>query len=239
MQRILRKALLPFFLFIYLFTAFIAYLPPSFTAKADSTHKRGDYACILEDGVFFYADPAATTPLFTIPATYYVQLLDYTPTYCRVEYQTDDTLTQQLVGYVATRSLTFIPYTPKRPYLQLIFSVDYRIENGTQNGDGFLTQITKTCAYYGDYAVGNVTYCYVLIDGSFGYIPKPATLSFEDNKEYADYLQTLNGSTSETTPKKENNTPAQIAILVTLCLLVPLIAALILKPKRDPFHPEE
>lgn len=239
MQRILRKALPPLLLFIYLFTAFIAYLPPSFTAKADSTHKRGDYACVLEDGAFFYADPTATTPLFELPVTYYVQLLDYTPTYCRVEYQTDDTRTQRLIGYVATNKLTCVPYTPKRPYLQLIFSVDYRIENGTQNGDGFLTQITKTCAYYGDYIIGNVTYCYVLIEGSFGYVPKPATLTFEENKEYADYLQSLNDATSEKTSDKENNTPAQIAILVTLCLLVPLIAALILKPKRDPFHPEE
>ena len=224
-------------LLITLVSAFIAYLPPSFTVKAEQTPQRGDYACVVNDGVFFYADPTAATPLFLLPATYYVKLLDYTPTYCRVEYQTEDTLTQRIVGYVATNAITFVPYAPKRPYLQLIFSVDYRIENGAQNGDGLLTQITKTCAYYGDYTIGGGAYCYVLIDGVFGYVPKPQTLSYEANKEYADYLQTL--TPDESAKKSENNTPAQIAILIALCLLIPLIAALILKPKRDPFYPNQ
>ena len=239
MQRILRTALTAISLFILLFNTFIAYMPPSFHAKADDLPQRGDYACVLKSNVLFYAEATAERGLFYLPATYYVRLLDYTPTYCRVEYQTNDTHTQRLIGYVATDEITFVPYTPRRPYLSYVFTVEYRIENA-QNGDGFLTHITKTCAYYGDYLVGVNAYCYVLIEGEFGYIPKPETIRYEPNEEYAEYQERLNGKTTDTDVEREKkNSPAQIAILVTLCLLVPLIAALILKPKRDHFLKDE
>ena len=209
-----------------------------FLAKAEnSTPQSGDFACIQTDGVFFYATPNEQDGLFRLPPTYYVRLLDYTPTYCRVEYQTDGQRTKRLVGYVKTEKLTFVPYIPKHPYLQCVFEVEYKIDDSAQTAEGFLTQITMTCAYYGDYNVGSNTYCYVLREGEFGYIPKPNHLYIEENTEYAEYLQSLTPPPEESAePKAKTNTPAQIAILIALCLLVPLLAALILKPKstHDP-----
>ncbi len=242
MLKFLRSALAPLCIIIWLFAYFIAYLPPSFTAKAEnSTPQRGTYACILNDNAFFYATPDEKDGLFLLPPTYYVRLLDYTHTLCRVEYQTEDVHTRRLIGYVKTEHLVFVPYVPRRPYLQYLFDVTYRVEDSKQTSDGFLTEITMSCAYYGDYEIGSEIYCYVLREGEFGYVPKPAELRYEENTEYADYLEALknNPSGGNGGTKTKDNTPAQIAILVVLCLLVPLLAALILKPKRDPYPPSE
>lgn len=229
-------ALTRLLLLIFLCTPFIAYLPPVFEAKAENAlPQTGTYACVDGTDVFFYGVPDEKDGLFLLPSTYYVRLLDYTPDFCRVEYQTDGMATKRLVGYVKTEQLAFIPYVPKQPYPHCIFDVEYKIDNTAQTADGFLTQIKMSCTYYGDYNVGSATYCYVLREGEFGYIPKPYDLHIQKNNEYAEYLETLKTPPEEKTENEgKNNSPAQIAILIALCLLVPLLAALILKPKSTP-----
>lgn len=236
MQKKFFAALTRLLLFIFLCTPFIAYLPPTFKAKAENTPpKKGDYACVNGADVFFYGVPDEKDGLFLLPSTYYVRLLDYSADFCRVEYQTDGTDTKRLVGYVKTEQINFIPYVPKQPYPYCIFDVEYKIDDSAQTADGFLTQIKMSCLYYGDYNVGSSTYCYVLREGEFGYIPKPYDLHIEKNTEYAEYLETLQSAPIEKTENEgKSNSPAQIAILVALCLLVPLLAALILKPKSTP-----
>ena len=238
MRKIFTRALIALLTFLCLSTPFTSYMVGAFWAKAEtSTTQIGDYACVLTEDVFFCATANEQDALFCLPPTYYVHLLEYSPIFCKVEYQADSNHTKRLVGYVKTEQLTFVPYVPKRPYLTCVFDVEYKLEEGVKTEDGFLTQITMRCAYYGDYQVGSTTYCYVLREGEFGYVPKPANLYLSKNTEYEEYLSTLSPSTEEgTAPKTKNNTPAQVAILIALCLLVPLLAALILKPKstHDP-----
>ena len=200
---------------------------------------QGEYACILEDA-FFYSVPNENSGLFLLPKTYYVRLLDYGTDYCKIEYQADEGYAQKVVGYARTSALTFVDYVPERPYLYYLFDVTYRAEDASSVHSSFLDEITMTCAYYGDYKIGSKTYCYVLREGKFGYVSKPPSLYYEENTEYAEYLENLQASTStpppsdNTTPQKESVSPIHVAILVALCLLVPLLAALILKPPRRP-----
>ena len=194
----------------------------------------GDYACILSDDVFFYASTDGRKGLFLLPKSYYVRLLEYRSDYCKVEYHSDNSA-KRLVGYVATEKLTFVNYVPARPYLYYVFDLRYKIEDTDQTDSAFLTEITISCVYYGDYVVGSERYCYVLRGEEFGYVPKPNTLIYEDNDEYADYVASLQppsepDSEAETPTVTEENSPAQIAILVAICLLVPILAALLLKP---------
>ena len=195
----------------------------------------GDYACILSDDVFFYANADGRKGLFLLPQSYYVRLLEYHTDYCKVEYQTDADA-KRLVGYVATEKLTFVEYTHSRPYLYYVFDLRYKIEDTDHVDSAFLTEITISCIYYGDYVIGSERYCYVLRGEEFGYVPKPITLVYEDNEEYADYVASLLPPTEpeveqeEETSNIEKNSPAQIAILVAICLLVPILAALLLKP---------
>ncbi len=200
----------------------------------------GDYACILQADTFFYATPAETQGLFLLPQSYYVKLLDYGEGYCRVEYLTDDKESQRVVGYVKTTALTFVDYLPKRPYFFYQFELRYRIEESALPNDDFLNEITLLCTYYGDYNVGSKTYCYVLRDGSFGYVPKPDDLSVPENTEYADYIaQKETAPSPQPTEEDSPSSPAQIAILIALCLLVPILAAFILKPPRRPPYETE
>lgn len=194
----------------------------------------GDYACILSDDVFFYANADGRKGLFLLPKSYYVRLLEYRSDYCKVDYQTDDSA-KRLVGYVATEKLTFVDYTPSRPYLYYVFDLHYKIEDTDHVDSTFLTEITVSCVYYGDYVIGSERYCYVLRGEEFGYVPKPASLVYEDNEEYADYVASLLPPTEPEADEEEvvtegKSSPAQIAILVAICLLVPILAALVLKP---------
>ena len=113
----------------------------------------------------------------------------------------------------------------------------YTIEDAETGNSSFLTEITLSCVYYGDYRVGSETYCYVLRGEEFGYIPKPSGFSYDPNTEYADYLSSLSPPSSDSSeePLPTNGaSPMQIAILIVICLLVPVLAALILKPPKKP-----
>ena len=160
--------------------------------------------------------------------------------YCKIEYLTEDSYTKKLLGYAKTSELTFVDYIPQRPYLYHYFEVTYRNDHAETTNSSFLDQIVMVCAYYGDYKVGSKTYCYVLRESQFGYVTKPTSLYYEENTEYAEYLEHLQASASvptedePQTPSKTSVPPLHVAILIALCLLVPLLAALILKPPRRP-----
>ena len=205
-------------------------------ASADAPTPNG-YACVLQENAFFYSAPDERQGLFLLPATYYVKLLDYDVEYCRVEYLYDSENTKRLIGYAKTSALTFVEYVPDQPYFYHLFDVRYRIEEDGLKDSAFLNELTLTCTYYGDYKIGSKLYCYVLREGSFGYVPKPDSLQIPQNTEYEEWLATQTPASSEEPlppAEKESSSPAQIAILVALCLLVPILAALILKPPRRP-----
>ncbi len=203
-------------------------------ASAASTPEVGDYACVLETDSYFYASPDESKGLFLLPRTYYVRLLEYGAEYSKVEYLYDDAQVKRVVGYAKTPLLTFVDYVPKRPYFYHVFSLSYRIDETQAQSSDFLNEITVTCAYYGDLELSGKQYCYVLRGETFGYVPKPAQLTVKENTEYAEYLAQQEQAAIEQTPEKKESSPAQIAILVALCLLVPVLAALILKPPRRP-----
>ncbi len=245
------RARLPIFLYILLFLATLfpcawgispaVKVAATSSTQPSSTPTVGDYACILNDDAFFYASADERKGLFLLPQSYYVRLIEYRSDFCKVEYQRNESDAQRLVGYAKTQDLTFVEYAPVRPYLYYVFDVTYTIENAELNSS-FLTQITLSCVYYGDYLVGSETYCYVLRGEEFGYIPKPNGLFYEENTEYADYLASLAPPPSEEPPKDtdENKTsPMQIAILIVICLLVPILAAFIVKPPHKTIYQAE
>lgn len=201
----------------------------------------GGYACILSDTAYFYESKNEDSGLFLLPESYFVKILETGETFCKIEYLYDDAHVKKLTGYAHTSQLTFVDYIPERPYLYCLFNLRYSLDNSF-NGEGFLDGITVICAYYGDYIVGSKTYCYVLQGDEFGYVPKPNDLFFEKNPEYADHLAAAlpddkDSTQTESSPTQSN--PTQIAILIALCLLVPILAALILKPPRRPPYESE
>ena len=210
---------------------------PYLVTGSASTPVGSGYACVLQDNAFFYTAPDERRGLFLLPASYYVKVIDYGEEYCQVEYFYDDVNAKKLLGYAKTSALTFVEYTPRQPYFYYEFQLSYRIDEGGINDSAFLNEITFTCVYYGDYKIGSETYCYVLREGMLGYVPKPASLRVPTNKEYEEWLANQTPTPPDNSSSKEEedtSSPAQIGILLTLCLLVPILAALILKPPRRP-----
>jgi len=201
----------------------------------------GSYACILSADTFFYAARDDRTGLFLLPQTYYVKILEYADDFCKVEYLYDSADCKKLVGYAKTPTLTPVEYTPRTPYLYKRFTVTYFPQSNDTSDAPFLDKITVDCTYYGDYTIGSKTYCYALRDNQFGYIPKPDDFTFPRNNEYEEYLATPDEPTqsAKTSSDTKGSSAAQIAILIAVCLLVPVLAALILKPNRRPPYDSE
>ena len=214
--------------------------PLSAKTPSENIPLSGSYACILNSNTYFYSSPDERSVVFTLPKTYYVKVLDYQTEYCKIEYLYDASVMQKMTGYAKTEQLTFVEYVPKRPYLYYVFDVYYQIGDTQIDDSAFLTQLKVSCVYYGDFYFAGKTYCYVLQGERFGYIPKPAHLSYEENTEYADYLAQKLPPSSSTTNETATTaaSPGQIAILVTLCLLVPVVAALILKQSKRHSYPD-
>lgn len=235
MKKCILCALLP----ILCFLTFFAFPLRTHTASAQTqtTPSAGGYACILTDSTYFYATRDEKRGVFLLPKTYFVKVLDVSDDFCKIEYLYDDTYAKKLVGYAKTQELTFVDFIPEHPYLYYLIEVSYHI--GEENGlnDGFLNNLVVTCTYYGDFKIGSETYCYVLRGDEFGYIPKPTNLSYVENTEYQDHLTpapTPEPPQADTATPEPTSSPAQIAILIALCILVPLLAALILKPPHRP-----
>lgn len=239
MKKFILAAFLPLLYFLYfLFPALVA-APVSADESLSLT--AGSYACILSDDTFFYPDNSGRKGLFLLPKTYYVKILETGNEYTKIEYLYDDTYVQKLVGYARTDKLTVVDYVPKRPYLYRLFEISYRLDETPLGDDAFLDEIKMTCAYYGDYKIGSETYCYVLRGEEFGYVPKPADFSYDENTEYAEWLALQEQPVTAPAPSddEKSSSPAQIAILVALCLLVPVLAALILRPNRKTPYEDE
>lgn len=208
--------------------------PPAISVTAQAPTE--EYACILED-TYFYTSQTESHGLFLLPKTYFVKVLERGDSFCRVEYLSDTDTTKKLRGFVKTHLLTFVDFVPYMPYLFHAFDVRYVVDDGPSDST-FLSSITVRCTYYGDYTVGTKTYCYVLRDGAFGYVPKPDDFYYPENTEYAEYLAAQNSVTQP--PSQSETSPMQITVLVTLCLLIPALAAVILKPpKRPPYETDE
>ena len=167
MKKFILSAVLPLLYFIGVGFSPSGYFP----AKAEDA----GYACIRSEDVYLYSEENDKSGLFVLPYTYYVRVLSTGVRYSYVEYLSDGPHTQKITGYCKTADLTFVDYTPDRPYLYYTFDVTYYIEDASPSlkDDSFLSSITVTCSYYGEYRVGSKTYCYVLREGTFGYIPKP------------------------------------------------------------------
>ena len=250
MKKFILSAILPiYFLISILLFPFSLHSAP-LSAQAASTDSAtvasfpapGSYACILSDSTFFYSSADGRRGVFLLPKTYYVRLIEYGADFCKIEYLSDEGEYKKLTGYARTAELTFVDYVPKLPYLYYSFDVSYRIDDSELSDSSFLTEITVNCVYYGDFLIGSEAYCYVRRGDTFGYVPKPITLAFSENTEYADYLAAqaaLSASDSEpasSSASEKSSSPVQIAILVVVCLLVPVLAALILKPPKRPFY---
>ena len=235
------------FILSVLLTIFTLYIPlttPSASQSLKATaqtqlslEESPQYACILTENVYLYASSNERSGLFLLPKTYYVKTLSIGADFTKVQYQTDGNGLRAITGYCKTSELTFVDYEPKTPYFHTFFNVTYKIADTDKNYP-FLTEIIVECAYYGEYPIGTERYCYVLREDGFGYVPLPDDLPFVENVEYAE--RQAQAGVKDDSPQDSETTqslpPSQIATILILCLLAPILASLILRANKQPAH---
>ncbi len=195
------------------------------------------YAVAAQQGVYLYQSQEDSSGLFILPYTYYVKILSLGDPYCAVEYHTDELPYKAVRGYCKKAELTFVDFTPERPFLKKQISVTYTLpEQSMQpSGNDFLQSVTMNYLFYGEFPVGSARYYYVYGNGAFGYLPAQEKVEYELN---VDYLQT-------TTPPVEDAPPAQgeaegstlsptvIFFLVALGVSVVAVLFLVLRGKKS------
>ncbi len=208
-----------------LLTAMLLLPVRSQSAAAES----GQYAVAVGE-VWFYTSADENAKLFLLPETYYVRVLDSAEEFCTVEYQTDDAPYKKILGYCRTDALTFVDFTPARPYLRKQITVTYTLPEAGDLGSEDFTSVERTYVYYGDRYEGDQLYLYVLLEDTFGYLPADEVPAFERN---TDYLQNVSG---EAPPETEDGSAnaLQIVVIVLACVAAIAVAVILLRGKRPP-----
>ena len=198
------------------------------------------YAYIPDTNVAFYSDAeeASRLLLFYLPETYFVRILGETEGYYRVSYLDDTDGAKRLTGYVSASSVIKTDFTPSTPWLNKKIEITYYAPGYSDKTGDILSRYTVTCTYYGNYSENGKEYCYVLRGDNFGYVDRPMGFTYPRNPEYAERTAPAEDPVSEE-EKKNGLTPAQIVFLVLLCLLIPTLAALILRSPKKPYPPDE
>ncbi len=227
------KRFIPFFLaLIFALAAPCPVLP----AQAE---EGAQYAVAAERDVWFYKDANEESGLFILPYTYYVSVVSEGEPFCAVEYLDDTPPYRKITGYCKRDRLTFVDFTPARPYLRRQITVTYTLPDFPSNpaGSGAIGTVEKTFLFYGTYFSGTARYHYVYADGKFDYVPAAEEITYDLNTDY------LSPSSGSALPPQEQTAPlsaGQIAALCILAVAVVAAAAFILRGRRkSPPLPEE
>ena len=226
-----------FALFLLLSVALCSlFVPTSRKVRAETT-----YAYIPNANVAFYSDAekAARLLLFYLPESYFVCILGETEGYYRVSYLEDTKEAKKLTGFVEASCVIPVTFTPEEPYLDKKIEVTYYSSGYADLSGDILSRITVTCTYYGDYSENGKNYCYVLRGDTFGYVERPLGFTYTRNAEYSKKTATEQPSPAAVEEEAAGLSPAQIVFLVLLCLLIPTLAALILRPSRKKNFPDD
>lgn len=229
-------------IFALLLCIFALLVPNRQTAKQVKA-EASTFAYIPSSAVAFYSDAEEATRLllFYLPETYFVNVLGETDGYYHVSYLEDAGSARRLTGFVKKSSVIPVDFIPETPYLDKKIEITYYTPGGTDKSGDVLSHITLTCIYYGEYSEGGKTYCYVLRGDSFGYVERPMGFTYTRNTEYAEKTKPDEPSegNEEAQEEKKGLSPAQIVFLVLLCLLIPTLAAFVLRPPKKKNYPDD
>jgi hypothetical protein len=225
----MKKLLTVIFILSALLLNLLYIFPYSHTQNTYAAEEKYQYACILGADTYLYSSADENTGLFIIPKTYYVKVIGEGTEFCHVQYMTDTYLYKAVTGYCKTSDLSFVDFAPECPYLFYTLELTYYFEGYLEDsitGDNFLYEHNVTAAYYGDYKIGSSTYCYILLDGAFGYVPKNMEIIYEENTEYTK-VDNEEGSDSVT---DTNLSSLRVVLLIILTLFTLALVYFIFRP---------
>ena len=205
-------------------------LPAPRTAHAADS----GYAVAATSDVLFYREEDESTALFYLPYTYYVKVLSRGKEYTAVEYLTDEGPYQRIRGYCRTEALTFVRFTPARPYLYREISITYTFPQagGFGLGNGSFASVQRTFVYYGHRYEGLQLYYYVLAGGVFDYIPMNEPLIYDYNDDFLE-------SSGAVSNKNTSSMPAVGIVVICIGVAAAVGIAIFVLRGKKPVPPEE
>lgn len=219
----------------------VVFAPTPLVNKRAHADSASLYAYVPTSNTAFYSDEADSSRLilFYLPETYFVRIISETSDYYRVSYLEDTSSSKRVTGFVSRSSVIPVDFIPDVPYLDKKIEVTYYTPSHGEIASGVLSQITISCTYYGDYTENGKTYSYVLRGDNFGYVERPMGFTYVKNTEYERKTHIEEQPTQTATTESKGLTPLQTVFLVLLCLLIPTLAALILRTPKKPDYFDE
>lgn len=208
------------------------------TAYADDTKS---YARIESEGVYLYGSPDESDGLFTLPRTYFVQILGETAQFYYVSYLTDRSDYKAVKGYCKKTEIVPVDYTPVTPFLEYKITVTYSVD-GSFLPDDPLSTFTAEVVYYGEFNFGTSVYYYVNRDGAFGYVPAKSC-SKPEYPVNTEHTEVNKPDTGQGTVSAQGNA-VRIVLICTLAVFAVGAVYFLFRPAkdgekpRDPFYDE-
>ena len=184
-------------------------LAASLTPLSAAAEENELYARVTQAGVYLYAEPDGDSGLFELPQSWFVRVTGETGAYTSVAYL--EGTAAAVYGYCKTEELTFVDYIPETPYLSYITS--YRVD----------------AAFCGTFSYGSATYCYVYLDGAFGYVPASACSSL-DYPLNTEHTESGAASAGGETAEKSGGSAVNIVLVCALAAAALGIAFFLFHP---------
>lgn len=218
---------------LFLLIAMSILSPTAVTARADGETPAELYAVADSREVYFYSEPKESSGLFILPYTYYVKVISLGDPFCRVEYLDDTAPYRKITGYCKKSEITFVDFTPARPFLRREITVRYSLDNNRPAiGTGTFDSVEVNYLYYGSYRAGTSLFHYVYANGEFGYVPADEEILYDLNTDYLEQVSATLPPVQEDPAATSSLSAVQITVICVLCVAVVGIAAFVLRGKR-------
>lgn len=227
--------------------AFFCFLIFSFSSPTLANADQAVYLRVIDEKTILYSSPSQSSPLFFLPYTYYVKVIENLGEWTHVE-----CFTQQgyvgIDGYVRSEKLFNDNTSPASPYLSMrVFSSSNCIlysDNSLTNG---LYHVFKDrpLNFYGYYKTEDSNYlCLVEYNGKIGYVEEGFLFPFEiplhpNELTFIPKDEPSSNPTISITPEQnETNNGIKITVFCTLALAGIIALIISIKPRKKPQKPE-
>ncbi len=206
------------------------------------------FARALDSGIYIYSDNLCTDKLFELPTSYYVKVIEYNPTRCRIIYCYEDyDYARGIPGYALSESLTFVSEPPTGRSFPNIFpefegnGTFYKNNKFDSYYSAADTASDDDAFFYGYYIRGNEKFCYVLRGGKFGYYPAEIFKQIEIPR-HADAFPVVKTPQSSPTQTESDeysesgffSSDTNKVIFIAICCVIAICAMyMIFLPKRQ------
>ena len=192
-----------------------------------------NWARIVKDNVYLYAEETSSKQMFVLEKSYYVRILDSGENMLHVSVMENETYFPQITGYVAKTDVELCSAEPVAPYYPTVRlsvtsdSAAIRLSPSTSASVVITATNTQKVSYYGRIENGKNWY-YVCFGDKFGYV-EVNSVSKPDIELHPTPLEKaetppVSTTPSDGTPTEPSTTPTMPTSEILLIVFVVLLA---------------